>query len=56
MYGEINKQIQSFLSLLLYSLRAHSELGQTSKMKLFAKIVSNLKPLTMIAKSCILDI
>ena len=38
------------------ALEANSESCQTSKMKLFAKIVKNLMPFTICAKTSILDV
>ena len=46
-----NQKVNSFLKEVLYS-----EPCQTSKMELFLKIINGRKPLTIFAKSSILDV
>ena len=40
----------------MIKLGAHSGPSQTSKMELFTKVVNDLKPLSIFAKSVILDV
>ena len=56
MFNWIHLNFIKFLIASEWHQEAYSESRQKSKMKLFAEIVNSLQPLTIVAKSSVLDI